>query len=177
MPISYLTSPELMLRACEPEDLDTMYLIENDSSLWEVGSVTVPYSRYTLKQYIKSSQNDIFADKQLRLMVVHKADNRVIGIVDLTDFEPLHNRAAIGVIILKEYRLKGYAKQTLDLLCKYAFGFLHLHQLYAFIPDNNTASLHLFESRSFKRISLLKEWLQTDNANYKDAYLLQRINK
>lgn len=177
MPIPYLTSPELSLRACEPEDLDIMYQIENDSSLWEVSSITIPYSRYTLKQYIESSQNDIFTDKQLRLMVVHKTDQQVIGIADLTDFDPLHNRAAVGIVIRKEYRLKGYARQTLDLLCEYAFGFLHLHQLYAFIPHDNTASLNLFESCAFKCNGTLKEWLQTDSANYKDAYLLQRINK
>lgn len=166
----------MTLRACEPEDLDIMYQIENDSCLWEISSITVPYSRYTLKQYIGSSQNDIFADKQLRLMIIHKTDQRVIGVADLTDFDPLHNRAAVGIIILKEYRLKGYAKQTLDILCKYAFDFLHMHQLYAFIPVDNAASINLFENSGFKCKSILKEWLQTNNSNYKDAYLLQRIN-
>ena len=42
------TLPAIRLRAIEPEDLDLLYQIENDSSLWDVGTTNVPYSRYTL---------------------------------------------------------------------------------------------------------------------------------
>ena len=64
MPSPYLMNSTIYLRACEPEDLEVMYHIENNTSLWEVSGITVPYSRYTLKQYIESSKNDIYADKQ-----------------------------------------------------------------------------------------------------------------
>ena len=36
---------KIFLRALEPEDLDFLYEMENDESLWEVGSTNVPYSR------------------------------------------------------------------------------------------------------------------------------------
>ena len=36
------------LRALEPEDLDFLYIIENDSSLWKFGASNVPYSKYVL---------------------------------------------------------------------------------------------------------------------------------
>ena len=48
-----------MLRAAEPEDLDLMYLIENDIALWAMGSSNVPYSMYTLRQFIEQTSNDI----------------------------------------------------------------------------------------------------------------------
>lgn len=170
----YLMNSAIYLRACEPEDLEVMYHIENNTSLWEVSGITVPYSRYTLKQYIESSQNDIYVDKQLRLMAVDKKNNKVIGIADLTDFDPLHGRAAVGIVVLEEDRRKGYANQILQLLYEYSFNFLHLHQLYAFVPCDNEASLALFCGNGFLQCGLLKEWLQTDDG-YKDAYLLQRI--
>ncbi len=47
-----LKNERVRLRAVEPEDLDLMYLIENDDLLWAYGSTTVPYSRYSLKQFI-----------------------------------------------------------------------------------------------------------------------------
>ena len=40
--------PRVRLRAMEPEDLDILYRIENDMSLWDVGNTNVPYSRYAL---------------------------------------------------------------------------------------------------------------------------------
>ena len=42
----------IRLRAIEPEDLDLLYRIENDADLWAVGTTNVPYSRYTLHDYI-----------------------------------------------------------------------------------------------------------------------------
>jgi len=173
---SYLNDDQIYLRTPEPEDIDIMYQIENDTELWEVAAVTVPYSRYALKQYIANSSHDIFVDNQLRLMIVGKADNQIIGIIDLSDFDPLHNRAAVGVVILKEYRKMGYATRALKLLCDYSFGYLHLRQLYAYIPADNISSIKLFNGQGFKESGLLKDWIRCDD-NYKDAYLLQLIKE
>ena len=54
-----MTTPEIRLRALEPEDLDLLYKIENDMKLWNVGATNVPYSRYTLHDYIATASNDI----------------------------------------------------------------------------------------------------------------------
>lgn len=52
------------LRAIEPEDLDLMYIIENDPKLTQYSSTTVPLSRYALKQYIAESSGDLYRDSQ-----------------------------------------------------------------------------------------------------------------
>lgn len=49
---SYFCSERVRLRAMEPEDLEVMYAMENDSQTWDVTNFTVPYSRFVLKQYI-----------------------------------------------------------------------------------------------------------------------------
>ena len=83
------------LRAPEPEDLEVMMHFENTPYQWETGCASGPYSRYQLKQYLQNSQNDLFADRQLRLMV-ESPQGSVVGIVDLFNFEPFHNRAGKG---------------------------------------------------------------------------------
>lgn len=171
----YLDSKDIYLRAPEPEDLEVMYQIENDPSSWEVSGFTVPYSRYTLREYIQNCRNDIYLDRQLRLMVVHKSDNNVIGVVDLADFDPLHNRAAIGIILLKEFREQGMGKQALALTCSYSLRYLHLHQLCAYILCDNIASLNLFISVGFSNQLILKDWIRTSDG-YKDVYIVQYIN-
>ena len=77
---------DIRLRALEPEDLDWLYTLENDETLWGVGCSNVPYSRYALKSYIAESRHDIYADGQLRLVAVLKATGAVVGCVDLVDF-------------------------------------------------------------------------------------------
>ena len=79
---SYFCSERVRLRAMEPEDLEVMYSMENDSRTWDVTNFTVPYSRFVLKQYIENSECDMFADRQLRMMIVRVEDDAVIGTID-----------------------------------------------------------------------------------------------
>ena len=41
---SYFCSERVRLRAMEPEDLEVMYAMENDSQTWDVTNFTVPLS-------------------------------------------------------------------------------------------------------------------------------------
>lgn len=172
---TFFRNDRLYLRAVEPEDLDTMYEMENDPSMWDISSFTVPYSRYVLKQYIESSRNDMYADKQLRLMIVRCEDDRTVGTIDITDFVPLHSRGAVGIAIHKNYRRQGYASDALRLLCEYAFNFLFIRQLYAHIAADNEPSRRLFSACGFTQCGLLKDWILTPGG-YKDAVLMQCVN-
>lgn len=163
--------PVVRLRAIEPEDLDMLYGIENDTKLWNVSVTSVPYSRYTLYDYIANSKNDIYSDRQVRMMV-ENGGGEVVGIVDLINFDPKHLRAEIGIVIKREYRNQGYAQAAIGKICDYALNVLHLHQLYALVNRDNPHSLKLFEKTGFSVSSELKDWL-FDGKNYHNAVLMQ----
>lgn len=173
---SYFVSERVFLRAMEPEDLEVMYAMENDPQMWDVTNFSVPYSRFALKQYMENSQCDMFADRQVRLMIVCRKDDTVVGTVDITDFAPMHSRGEVGIVVRREYRGKGYAADALKLLCDYAFGFLHLKQLTAHVAADNEMSLHLFASCGFRRCGLLREWWRVGGL-FKDVVLLQHIRE
>lgn len=163
--------PEISLRSMEPEDLDFLYGIENDPTIWDVGATNVPYSRYTLYEYIANSKNDIYADRQVRL-IIEDSQKHAVGTLDITDFDPRHMRAQVGIVIQKSYRHKGLAQAALTKASHYAFHTLGLHQLYAIVPDSNQASLKLFENCGFTLTSELRDWLRQDNT-FTKACLLQ----
>ena len=95
-----IETKKIRLRAMEPEDLDLLYKIENDESLWSVSTTNVPYSRYVLHDYIANSKNDIFADSQVRLIIETDDRRANIGLLDLVNFDPRHQRAELGIILL-----------------------------------------------------------------------------
>ena len=163
----------IKLRALEPEDLDILYMIENDTGLWNVGTTNVPYSRYTLHEYIARATNDIYTDRQVRLMAENEAGD-VVGIVDLVNFDPQHQRAELGIVIMNDYRRKGYATAAVEEILHYAQRILHLHQLYAIVDKQNTAALSLFKKTAFQESATLEQWL-FDGQAYRDALLLQRF--
>jgi diamine N-acetyltransferase len=169
-----LESEHIKLRAPEPEDLEVFYRWENDTALWSSGSTLAPCSRYDLKRYISSSK-DIYEFRQLRLMIDIKPDPGTVGAIDLYDFEPHHRRAAVGIIVDREYRKRGIAGNALAVLCRYTFSFLRLHQLYAYIPVDNEPSRRLFAHCGFKEKGLLSDWQQTEEG-YKDVLLVSLIS-
>lgn len=168
-----MTDNELRLRAPEPEDLEVMYEMENNPTVWEVSCTTVPYSRFMLRQYLEQATGDIFTDKQVRLMVERTTDGQVVGCVDLTNYEPLHGRAEIGMAISTAHQGQGIGRRALRMLCAYASGCLHLHQLVAYIPADNEACLQMFRREGFTRHLPLTDWLATADGTYKDAVLVQ----
>ena len=165
--------PYVRLRAMEPEDLDALYHIENDMQLWGLGTTNVPYSRYTLHDYIANSSGDIYTDRQVRLIIEDQRE-QVIGIVDLVNFDPRHRRAELGIVIQRPFREQGYAQAALRNVIDYARRVLHLHQLYAIIDTSNTHALGLFSKLNFCYISMLSDWLY-NGSTYSNAQLVQLI--
>jgi diamine N-acetyltransferase len=168
---------KITLRALEPEDLELLYEWENNDSYWVISNTVTPFSKFTLKRYLKHSHKNIYETGQLRLMIELIEEKKTIGAIDLFDFDPFHKRAGIGILIADEtQRRKGYASMALKCLIQYSFTTLQLHQLYCNILANNTESMDLFEKLGFVRIGIKKEWVQTADG-YLDEYMFQLIKK
>lgn len=167
-----LHTERLKLRAPEPEDLDVMFLFENDEELWLDGGVTGPYSRYQLKKYIAETKNDIYADGQLRLMM-EDTDGQVVGIVDLFNFDVRNHRAEVGIVVRKEFRRQKFATEALRLLERHCFGYLGIHQLYAYIQKRNEASRNLFGRMGYRQTGVLTDWIYL-GGTYRDVCVMQK---
>lgn len=167
----WLANDNMRLRAPEPEDLELLYKMENDTTLWSVGNATLPYSRYTLRNYIEQTNNDLYAERQARF-VIELADGTAAGMIDLADYSPLDARAEVCIGLMSEHRGTGTAIEALTLLCEYAFGFLGVNQLYAYIPKNHEKSKKLFEKANFSETATLKKW-KRDGEKFIDISLFQ----
>lgn len=171
-----LRGEHIYLRALEPEDLEFVYALENDESIWEISNTQTPYSKFLIHQYLENAQQDIYEAKQLRLAICLVNYDNAVGLIDLFDFDPKNNRAGIGILIQNiENRKKGIGSEALALLIKYSFQQLQLNQLYANIDSGNKHSLQLFSKFGFQEIGLKKQWNRINNV-YKDEYMFQLIN-
>ncbi len=173
-------NPEkIKLRALEPPDAQLLFEWENDPSIWQLSNTIAPFSKFDIEQYILNSEKDIFSNKQLRLMIDKKLPNnelQTIGSIDIFDFDPINKRAGIGILIIKEERNKGIASKALDILIKYGFETLNLHQFYCNISIGNKVSLKLFKKKNFQLVGIKKDW-NFSNGSFYDEYLLQLINE
>ena len=174
-----LSGTNTRLRAIEPVDLDLIFEWENDPANWLISNTITPFSRHVLTRYIEHAHKDIHEARQLRLMIDLIDDSglakETIGTVDLFDFDPVHERAGLGILIAnQENRMKGFAYESLSIITQYAFNTLHLHQLYCNISKNNQASLNLFKKLGFAEIGIKRDWLR-DSHGWLDVHLLQLL--
>lgn len=171
-----LKGNNIYLRALEPEDLEFIYVIENDENIWEVSNTQTPYSKFLIRQYLENAHQDIYEAKQLRLAICKNDTNEAIGLIDLFDFDAKNKRAGIGIVIQNEIdRKNGFGKEALSLLIEYSFKQLQLHQLYANISVENIPSISLFTTFGFEKIGVKKDWNYSNNS-YHDEAVFQRIS-
>jgi diamine N-acetyltransferase len=164
---------QIFLRATEPGDIDFLYDLENDPGLWRVSNTSGPYSRHVLEEYIQNSVHDIFVTRQQRFIICTQKSKTPVGCVDLFDFEPLHRRAGIGIVITHENRGNGFAAEALDLLLEHCKKVLNLYQVYASVLEENEAGKTLFLSRGFSMTGTRKGWILWDG-NFQDESFLQK---
>ena len=147
------------LRSLEPTDLDALYRWENDTRLWTVSNIMAPSPKSYIWQYLQNYDSDIYKTQQLRLMITLTETGEPVGTIDLTNFDPLNNRAELGILVDQAHEGKGYATEALKLIIGYVRDYLGLFQLYAFVPVDNVACATLFKHHGFTTSGLLKSWL------------------
>lgn len=152
-----LRNDQVILRAVEPDDLEVMYLLENDARLWESADTSAPFSSYALRHYIETCSCNFYEDKTVR-MAIALPTGLAVGFIDLHDYDPKHRRAEAGIALMREFQCQGLARQALDLLSVYARDVLHLHQIYAHVQDVNQRARRLFLASGFTHVATLPQW-------------------
>jgi len=170
-----LENTKIRLRALEPEDLDILYRWENDIALWHDGNTLTPWSKYSLRKYLEESFQDIYEIRRLRLMIETVESREAAGTIDLFNFDPFHNRAEVGILVDTAHQKQGIAEQALNLLAEYAFDFLKIKQLYAYVSEHNQTGLRLFQRCNYHVAGKLSDWIKSGD-EYRDVYILQLVS-
>ena len=164
---------DIFLRALEPSDIKILMQLENDESYWKYSNTTEPFSKKLLTSFIAEQKRDIFEVKQKRY-VISNQKIPTLGFIDLFNFEPLHRRAGVGILIIEKFRGKGYGKKALDLLISHSKKNLNINCLFANIAFENKVSISLFKSSGFIKVGLKKSWNFYHNS-FHDEYLYQKL--
>lgn len=171
-----LKGEHIFLRALEPEDLDFLYLLENNPEIWEISGTTAPYSKHVLRYYLENAHKDIYEVRQLRLCICTMG-GEVVGLIDLFDFDPQNLRVGLGIIVSEEAdRNQGFGREAIELLSNYVFSVLGLRQIYANVLEENEPSIHLFTKLGFTRVGTKIDWISS-GGKFKNEILFQKINQ
>lgn len=165
----------IRLRAIEKRDIKSMYVWDNDRSLWGVTGYNTPFSMDALASLAESSMRgeSIYQSGQIRLII--DVDEVAVGCVDLFEFEPRDRRIGVGILVYDNaLRGQGIATQALNLTMEYCGKILNVENIWAYIPLDNCASLGLFEKCGFSKSGTLRRWRLYDGV-YGDVAVYQHL--
>ena len=169
-----LKGQHIYLRGIEIDDLPFLAITENNPENWKVSGTLIPFSDSSLKDYILSAR-DLPSDKQVRFIICKNENDKPVGAVDLFDYDPVHRKAGVGILILADERKKGFASQALKIIIDYGFNFLNLHQIWANIHQQNSQSIKLFINNGFELSGVKKDW-NLYNGEWQDEGFYQVFN-
>ncbi len=168
-----LKAENCYLRALEPDDFDFLYEAENREELWHVGELKQPISLHTVQAYLENAHQPIEDAKQLRFAICD-VENNVVGLIDLFDYDARNQRAGVGIVILEEYRQKGFAAEAINRLKTYCKTHLLLHQLHCEVQESNAKSVTLFLKCGFAISGTFPQWQRT-NTGFENVLFLQCV--
>ena len=171
---SLLKDEKIVLCVPETEDLERLFIWENDASMWNVGNAVAPYSHKQLWDYIESYEADIFKSRQLKFIIKTVDGGDAVGEIDVFDFDPVNRHASLGILIDGKYRNMGYATRAINVVCEYCSKHIGMHSLLAVTEVENLAGQSVFKKAGFSANGCLKSWVRRGNT-YKDAVILQRL--
>lgn len=144
-----LIGNKVILRAMEFEDMEMYRCMANDTEIeWLVGGWSFPISKIEQNQWYDRVISD---KKNLRFTIVDKIDNKPIGMVNLVNIDWKNRSAFHGIKLSSDTPSgKGYGKDSVMTIMKYAFEELQLNRLDGAWTEYNTASINLYKKCGWK---------------------------
>ena len=131
------------LRAPEERDLPHLHAWANDEALWAgLGGWRFPSSLAATSAWLAGLNGD--ADNH-RFAIEALADGQLIGTANLVDLDWKNRHALHGMALgCPSLRGKGYGRDTVMAVMRFAFDELGLERLDGDIIESNTASYRLY---------------------------------
>lgn len=115
--------------------------------------------------------------KTIKWIIRSKDSREPLGFTGLYNIDFV-NRSAESAIVIgdKQFRGKGFAKETIVLVSNFSFDYLNLKIIYAWIISSNEPSLKLYKSLGFEEQGILRKRILR-NANWLDLVYVALENK
>ena len=114
--------------------------------------------------------------KEEESFIIYEKENNIkIGYGFVMDIDLYNKEASLALVIgKKDYRGKGYGRESIELLMKHAFIGLNLESIYLEVNDYNIAGIKLYEKVGFKYVGKRRNGQIVGNKKY-DVIIMDMI--
>lgn len=146
-----LTTPRLLLRAHQPDDLPFMLELNSDPEVIRYTGDPPFESEAEALAILARLERQQERDRMSRLVVIDRATGEKLGWCGLKWMEE-EQEVDLGYRFHRRYWSKGYATESSIACLEYGFGELKLDRIVARAMAENVASVRVLEKLGFRRI-------------------------
>jgi RimJ/RimL family protein N-acetyltransferase len=152
MPLGLLTGECVSLRPLKRSDQVAIQKYAND---WHVARylplMPFPYTLDHARQWINTTHRAARNKTEYDLGIHLTGKDEIIGMVSLMNLNWKSRNAELGYWMARKYWGKGYMREAISLILRYAFKELRLVRVYAVVLDTNIPSVKVLERVGFTR--------------------------
>lgn len=119
--------------------------------------VPPPFTKKKVASFIRKLKEEEKKKLAYPFVIEFLENEKLIGMIELLKINKKNKSAEIGFWLAKNYQGKGLAKESLDLILKFAFKELMLERIEARVLSKNKPAQKLLELSGFKLEGRLKK--------------------
>lgn len=161
-----LESESISLIPLDPADVSETYVSWlNDPATFRFLGTKFGQTQASVRRYVEK-----ITPPNLLCKIVRKSDQGHVGNITLHQFDPIHRRMEIGIIIGDpSARGQGLGREACGTIARFGFDHLNLHKITAGTVVENAAMTRVFTSLGFTIEGRLREHFSLDGA-FHDVY-------
>jgi [ribosomal protein S5]-alanine N-acetyltransferase len=152
-----LESERILLRRLSIDDLDDVFEYGSDPGVTPFVIFETHKTKDDSLFFIKFASDEFEKRKSIIWAIELKAENKMIGTIDLRNYNSVHQCGEIGYVIGREYWSKGLVTEAMKAVIHYGFDELQLNRIEAHCEHENTGSWRVMEKCGMKYEGTLRE--------------------
>lgn len=156
-PFPEINTERLILRGFSIRDAADLFEIRSNPEMIDFVDQKLDEFIDDTIRFINIINKGINNKKWINWAIVNKEDNKVIGSINIWNFDLEENKAEIGYGLNPLYQGRGLMSEALNAVIDYGFNVMDLSKLEVWTDKRNVKSIRLVEKSGFKFVKEVKE--------------------
>ena len=152
-----IETSRLLLRQISPLDVDNIFEYASDTDVTPFVIFETHITKEDSLSFIQFACEEFEKQSSIIWAILLKSENKMIGTIDLRNYNSIHRCGEVGYVIGKQYWNKGFVSEAMKAVIDYGFGELNLNRIESHCEHENTGSWHVMENCGMKYEGTLRE--------------------
>lgn len=146
---------------------------------WEANKLMMGYQFPVNLENEKEWINQLYPKGERNRIYLAIEENKIkkfVGYMSLKNINYINGTGDFGIILLKRFRNKGYAKEGIILFYRYLYEEIYLRKITLYVLEENEIAINAYKKIGYKQEGLLKEHV-FQNGKYKNVVVMSLFLK